>query len=163
MTTYRDVLAHWIAKQKGAERECQEAKDDGELWFKRAKFAMEHGRMDLASQAKERAIQARDRYERAARHLEEVRAERERIAAEAREAGENARFVAATARAGATADAFRELGIDPAFAALEEQEERGLREAVRAPMDEENDAALGRLRERMVPEDDAAPPSDDNA
>ena len=162
MTTYRDVLAHWIAKQKGAERECQEAKDDGELWFKRAKFAMEHGRMDLASQAKERAIQARDRYERAARHLEEVRAERERIAAEAREAGENARFVAVTARA-VPADAFREPGIDPAFAALEEQEERGLREAVRAPMDEENDAALGRLRERMVPEEDAAPPSDDNA
>lgn len=155
MTTYKDVLAHWIAQQKSAERACEEAKDEGELWFKRAKFAMEQGRMDLASQAKERAILARDRYERAARHLAEVSAERERIANEAREAGKDTRYVQATERANATADAFRKLGVDPAFAALEEQSERGALDALAAPIHDENDAALDRLRERMTPASDA--------
>lgn len=113
----RALLVHWISQKKQAERERDAAKGELATWFKRARFALDKGEVELAHAAKERALQARNVMDGASARLVEILAELDRVRAEPEESLD---VVAARARAAHTAESFRALGIDPKFAALEE-------------------------------------------
>jgi hypothetical protein len=113
----RALLVHWISQKKQAERERNAAKEELATWFKRARFALDKGEVELARAAKERALDARNAMDGASARLVEILTELDRVRAEPEESLD---VLAAKARAAHTAESFRALGIDPKFAALEE-------------------------------------------
>ncbi|MFT4705550.1 MAG: hypothetical protein ACI81R_003261 [Bradymonadia bacterium] len=125
----RAVLAHWLAEIKIAQRALNEAKADGEKWFKRAKFAMTQGEMEMASQAKAQAVEARERYVKAATRLSEAEIGRDMAAQELRDERVSGPANAAAARALHTAEQFESMGIDTRFAGLGSERDSALREA----------------------------------
>lgn len=110
----KPLLEYWIRQQKEAERHRDRALADGKLWFNRAKLALSVGRMEMASEAKGRALEARERYERARLRLEIIATERELL----RTDPANLLDVAAAARERRqhAMHEFQRLGIDPGFA-----------------------------------------------
>ena len=113
------VLAHWLGQKKSTVREREEAKTELDKWFKRAKFALDAGEVELARAAKDRATEAREAYRKATARLIEIETELEKVRAEKIVPGlEEAR--AARARAEHAAGEFVKIGIEPKFAALVE-------------------------------------------
>lgn len=113
------MLAHWLAQQKSAAREREKAKDLLELWFKRAKLALDAGELELARAAKDKATEAREEYRKATARLVEVEQQLEAVRAE-KTLPNAEELEAARARALHTAGEFEKLGIDTRFAALEQ-------------------------------------------
>ena len=111
-------LAHWLGQKKTTERERDEAKKDLELWFKRAKFAVDQGELDLARAATERAKAYQEEFRQVTARLIEIEAELETLR-ERKVVPNEAEFKAAQARAEHAADEFARIGIDPKFAAID--------------------------------------------
>ena len=152
------VLKHWITQYKLAEKALEQARADGQKWFKRAKLAKEQGRLELVEPAKQQALEARERYEKAAIRLAEADIQRRAALEEAKSARAQATFNQAQQRAEQTAASFSELGIDPAFAGLEAEAERTLDSDSSPEPELDDDDALRRLRGNVQ----AAPGTDDS-
>lgn len=114
------LLAHWIAQHKTTSREREDAKEDLELWFKRAKLALDAGEVELARAAKDKATEARERYRKATARVIEIEEELTKVRSEQTIPNEE-EVAAAKARAQHAASEFQKLGIDPRFAALEHE------------------------------------------
>lgn len=115
----RPLLAFWIREIKMQERAIERAREDGEKWFRRAKLALDAGKMDMASYAKEQAVEARDRFEKAKVKLAWAQSEKDLVRLESDRS--NPVFEQAQKRAEHTLEEFRRIGIDPEFARLAEK------------------------------------------
>ena len=111
-------LAHWLGQKKTTERERDEAKKDLELWFKRAKFAVDQGELDLARAATERAKVYQEEFRKVTARLIEIETELEKLR-EQKVVPNEEEFKAAQARAEHAAGEFAKMGIDPKFAAID--------------------------------------------
>ncbi|MFT6395854.1 MAG: hypothetical protein ACJAYU_000596 [Bradymonadia bacterium] len=111
-------LAHWLGQKKTTVRERKEAKKELEKWFKRAKFAVEQGKLELAQEATTLAKSYQEEFRKVTARLIEIETELEKLRAE-KVIPNEAEFKAAQARAEHTASEFAKMGVDPKFAAID--------------------------------------------
>jgi hypothetical protein len=111
-------LAHWLGQKKTTEREREEIQKDLELWFKRAKFAVDQGELELARAATERAKVYQEEFRKITARLIEIESELEKLR-EQKVVPDEAEFKAAQTRAEHAAGEFVKMGIDPKFSAID--------------------------------------------
>ncbi len=111
-------LAHWLGQKKTTVRERKEAKKELEKWFKRAKFAVEQGEMEMAREATDLAKGYQEEFRKVTARLIEIETELEKLREE-KVVPNEAEFKAAQARAEHAAGEFAKIGIDPKFAAID--------------------------------------------
>lgn len=111
-------LAHWLGQKKTTERAREEAKGNLELWFKRARFAVEKEELELARAATERAKVYQEEFRKITARLIEIEGALEELRSQKVVPNED-EFKAAQARAEHAAGEFAKMGIDPKFAAID--------------------------------------------
>ncbi len=112
----RALLAHWIKQEKEAERARDEALEEGSRWFRRARLARDAGDEELAARAREKVSEARQKHDEAIRRLNEAKSERDALrSGRVHEVGD-----AELARSSQIKENFRELGIDPTEAEIDD-------------------------------------------
>lgn len=140
-------LAHWLGQKKTTERAREEAKENLELWFKRAKFAVDKDELELARAATERAKFYQEEFRKVTARLIEIESALEKLRAE-KVVPNQEEFQAAQARAEHAAGEFAKMGIEPKFAAIDPAF------GVVRPPDAEGDSTA------PPPTDEPAPPTD---
>ena len=140
------MMVYWVKQQKLLEQKRDKALEDGKVWFKRAKLAMNAGKMDMAAEAKQEAMNARMRYEMAVEMLADVQEEKRALQMDTWKPD-----TAGLQRAHHLMDQFKELGIDPEMAQLEDAYKdvgaTDALDALRARMQMEGDGGSGDLPE----------------
>ncbi|TVQ97531.1 MAG: hypothetical protein EA398_14555 [Deltaproteobacteria bacterium] len=157
----RELMAYWVRERNAARRVIEKTREDAGLWLKRTKLARDAGREEMAQEAERRALEAKRAWDEAELRLQEAEMQIEQVRREARGPDRSG-----LARAAATLDSFRAMGVDPQAAQFDEMEKRmraeefiaQVRERDAAEKDEALDA-LQRLKARMAAEDSAG--SDD--
>jgi hypothetical protein len=106
-----ELLGHWLAEQRAADRVRQQATEDARLWLRRLRLARESGLARLVDAAAERAGEARDRHERAV--LRWQTATRELEALRGARTADRRIFDEAMHRSRQTLASFERLGMVP--------------------------------------------------
>ncbi len=126
------LMVYWVKREKELQKARQKALDDGKTWFRRAKLALQKGRLDLAKEAKQRAEKAQFDFKEAERLLKEVESEKIKLQYESQApTGEE------VMRSHRLLADFKEMGIDPEFEELErafESDKQDALEQLRARM-----------------------------
>lgn len=136
-TSILPLLSYWVKEQKLAERDKEQALEDGKTWLRRARLAMQKGEEELASLASEQAFAARERFRKAEARLFVIEHEKELLKAGARDF--SSVYREASRKVEHMKGEFEKLGIHLEFAALEFPVDRDLSER----------EVLQRLRTRM--------------
>lgn len=116
----RHIVAYWIAQQKSAAREAEEAKAEAMTWVRRAQLAASKGETELAKAAQDKALDAHERLAEATKRAEVAKMEREVATNLARRTVDTSSL----SRASQVMDNFRALGIDPSEAKFRDLEKR---------------------------------------